>query len=51
MIFQFKHLHDSWDGTTANGIQAKQDVYAYVLNMTDRYGVIHNRTGSIAIIR
>lgn len=52
MIFRTNDINKGWDGKANNGLQrAQEDVYIYVVNLTDFYNKKHKFIGHVSLIK
>jgi len=50
-IFISDDIHKGWNGKVKNGSYGKPGIYPYLINFIDIYGVPHERSGTVALIR
>ncbi|MCF8295724.1 MAG: gliding motility-associated C-terminal domain-containing protein, partial [Bacteroidales bacterium] len=51
LIFYSNEYEVAWDGRTENGEMAKRDNYTWMVIYTDAYGVIHQHSGNVLLLR
>ncbi len=51
-VFESNNLSDGWNGCSANTKEkVQQDVYVWLLEVTDVLGKNHRRAGTVALVR
>ena len=50
-IFKADNINDGWDGKVKGGDYGKPGIYPYLIKFIDIYGVPHERSGTVNLIR
>jgi hypothetical protein len=51
IIFESTDINLGWDGKIKDGSRGSIGMYSYVINFVDTYGVPHERSGYVNLLR
>ncbi len=51
LIYEWVNVADGWDGSSFSGEPAREGTYFYVFTVRGQDEVIHEKTGSVTLVR